>query len=190
MTISPGVDTSLFTRSTRPPEEGSVVFVGDFRTGLKGLDFLREAIQMVPGSTLHIVGKGPRIDSPRTIYHGVLRGEELISRIQNSQVLVQPADWPEAYPMVLLEAMACGIPVIGTDIGGIPEIIQDREVGLLVPPGNTQALADAISYVLSNSDKARDFANKAFEKIIAEHQWEGKIREFLTEVANSVRSKS
>ena len=184
VTISPGVDTSMFTKRTNRPDEKSVIFVGDFRTGLKGLDQLREAIRLVPGATLHVVGRGPRIDSPGTVYHGELHGNDLVARIHASQILVLPSDWPEAFGMVLLEAMACGVPVIGTDIGGISEVIRNGEDGLLVTPGGAKPLADAISYIINNPGEAEEYAAKAYGKVMASYRWEKIIEKYLAEISD------
>ena len=190
VTINPGVDTTVFTRRTGRPEERSVVFVGDFRTGLKGIGYLREAIRRLPGTTLHVVGRGIPVESPGTVYHGELHGEELVSRIQDSQALVLPSDWPEAFGMVLLEAMACGVPVIGTDIGGISGIIRDHVDGLLVPPGDASALADAISYIINNAGKAEEFADKAYDKVMAEYRWEINVEKYLAEISDTVKREA
>ena len=188
-TINPGVDLSVFTQRTGAPQDGSVVFVGDFRTGLKGINYLREAVRMIPQATLHVVGRGAPVESPRTVYHGQLRGRKLVARIQDSQVLVLPSDWPEAFGMVLLEAMACGVPVIGTSIGGIPEIIRDHEDGLLVPPGDARALADAISYIINNPDKAEEFADRAYKKVVAAYCWEVNTKKYVAELTKVARMK-
>jgi glycosyltransferase involved in cell wall biosynthesis len=74
---------------------------------------------------------------------------DLISYYQQSTLCVVPSLW-ENHPYVILEAMACGKPVIATDVGGIPEIIKDRINGILVPPGSVLSLADSITELLSD----------------------------------------
>ncbi|MCL4309915.1 MAG: glycosyltransferase [Actinomycetota bacterium] len=189
VTINPGVDTSMFTKRDNRPNGKSVIFVGDFRTGRKGLDHLREAIRLVPGTTLHVVGRGPQIDSPGTVYYGELHGKDLVARIHASQVLVLPSDWPEAFGMVLLEAMACGVPVIGTDIGGISEVIRNREDGLLVAPGSAKALADAISYIINNPGEAEEYAAKAYKKVMTSYRWEKIIEKYRAELSDITELK-
>ncbi|MDO8736774.1 MAG: glycosyltransferase [Thermoleophilia bacterium] len=184
VSIHPGVDTSLFKRRSVAPISGKVLFVGDFRTGWKGLDYLVDAIRLVPEAELHIVGRGERFDSPRTTWHGVLAGSELVAQIQESQMLVLPSiSDSESFGMVLIEAMACGVPVIATDVGGIPDVITDHEDGLLVPPRDPQALAGAISYIIDNPVAAERLAENAYKKVLEEYDWGRIIEAYLMELA-------
>ena len=68
----------------------------------------------------------------------------------------------DGLPNVLMEAMACGLPVITTPVSGIPEIIHDGHNGTLVPPNDAEALADAIQRISSDSMLARRSANSAW----------------------------
>lgn len=67
----------------------------------------------------------------------------------------------ESFGLVLLEAMACGVPVIGTNIGGIPEVIVDNETGYLVEVGNTKEVAEKAIALLNDDEKHKRFAQKA-----------------------------
>ncbi len=71
----------------------------------------------------------------------------------------------EGSPMVLLESMASQVPIVSTNVGGIPEMLTDHESALLVPPANASALGDAISQLLMARDNARQLANAAFERV-------------------------
>lgn len=71
-------------------------------------------------------------------------------------IFVLPSTCSEAFGMVIIEAMAMGKPVIGTMVGGIPELITDRKNGILVPPGDEKALAEAIRIYLAD----RDFSSR------------------------------
>ena len=72
-------------------------------------------------------------------------------------MVVLPSLW-EGFPNVLLEAMAYQKPVIATRVPGMDEIVIDRETGILVPPADEQALANAILFFINNPEKARDMA--------------------------------
>jgi len=71
--------------------------------------------------------------------------DEVVSWIDGSDLVVVPSRHPEGFGIVILEAFARGKPVVGCNVGGIPEIIRDGENGLLVPPGDADALTDAIA---------------------------------------------
>jgi glycosyltransferase involved in cell wall biosynthesis len=71
----------------------------------------------------------------------------------------------EGLPLVLLEAMAAGVPVVATPVGGVPELVRDGETGLLVPPGDAEALAAAIQRLLDEPDTARRLAANALAQV-------------------------
>jgi len=85
--------------------------------------------------------------------------------IDSLYVLVLPSLIREGFGIVLIEAMARGVPVIGSNIGGIPEVIKDGETGLLVPPNNPQALSDAIVNLLSDPEKAKNMGKLGRERV-------------------------
>jgi len=77
----------------------------------------------------------------------------------------------ECYPLAILEAMACGVSIVASKIGGIPDVINDRENGLLVSPRDSEKLADAIIYLLENKDARERMEKKGREKV-EEYSWE------------------
>lgn len=68
--------------------------------------------------------------------------------------IITPEGKMEGIPVAIMEAMACALPVIATSISGIPELVQDGETGLLVPPADARALADALGVVYADSEQA------------------------------------
>ena len=78
--------------------------------------------------------------------------DKLEEELPNVTACVLPSSYPEGVPRVLLEASACGVPVIATDVPGCREALVHEETGFLVPPRDAQALAAAISRLLSNRD--------------------------------------
>jgi glycosyltransferase involved in cell wall biosynthesis len=80
--------------------------------------------------------------------------------------VVLPSSSPEASPGAVLEAQAMGKPIIATRVGGLPEIVQDRETGLLVDPGDAKGLAEAILWVLDHPREAREMGWRGREHVV------------------------
>ena len=81
-----------------------------------------------------------------------------------SDLLVLPS-YTEGLPLVILEAMAAGLPVVATPVGGIPEVVIHQETGFLVPVENVQALGDAILRLLQNPLLRNEMGNKGLEMV-------------------------
>ena len=85
----------------------------------------------------------------------------------------------ENFPLAILEAMACGVPVVASDVGGIPEIVVDAETGLLVPAGDPQALAAAASALLADDARRAAFAAAGVSRVRAEFTLERQVERYL-----------
>lgn len=152
---------------SRPlPASKQLLYVGRLEH-VKGVDILLKAmtavIQRVPQARLVVVGDGGS-RSDLEVYvkdHGLENAVEFKGWIENSQVtkeyeqsvaVVIPSIWPENLPTVCIEALAVGRPVIGSNTGGIPELVQDGKTGHIVEPGNVSELADKIVATLTVDD--------------------------------------
>ena len=143
--------------------EDYFVFSGRL-VGIKGVETLFAAMRQVKESHLYVAGSGDLDGQLRTYarehdisnvtFLGHLNTVDLIALIQRSLFTVVPSEWYENYSMTVLESFACGTPVIGADIGGIPEQVKDGENGLLFGSGNADQLAEKIIYMLDNREKA------------------------------------
>ena len=85
----------------------------------------------------------------RVVFRGSLEGRELAAACATSLMIVVPS-WTEAFPLVIPEAMAAGLPVISTGVGAIPDFVKDGEDGFLIPPRDPAALADRIIRLLDD----------------------------------------
>jgi glycosyltransferase involved in cell wall biosynthesis len=85
-------------------------------------------------------------------------------RLASMDLFVLPSLW-EGLPLTLLEAMAVGVPVVATSVDGVAEVIEDGEDGLLVPPGDSSALAAAIVRLLRDPQHAHEMGSRAMEKV-------------------------
>jgi glycosyltransferase involved in cell wall biosynthesis len=126
--------------------------------GIYGLDTAIRAIgiarESIPDVRLKIAGSGPQHKELQALVHdldlekhiefvGRLGSAEIISLYQSADGLLNPTT-VDNMPNSLLEALACGVPVISTDVGGVPYIVRHEHTALLVPPGDAQQMADAI----------------------------------------------
>jgi len=82
----------------------------------------------------------------------------------SSKILVLPSRW-EGLPVTILEAMSRGLPVIASSVGGIPEVIENKKEGILVPPQNPEILAQAIKKLLEDESLRKELIRNAYEKV-------------------------
>lgn len=82
--------------------------------------------------------------------------------------------------MSVIEAMAAGLPVVTTPVGGIPELIEDEKTGLLFPPGDANALAEKISFLLDNKDARIAMGKKAQQKAREQMDIKGYVKKLRT----------
>lgn len=155
--IPNGVDISRFRPSGLPRDPNQVLFVG--RPVIrKGLSVLLAAFPTVlkkaAAARLLIVGSAPRdVKLPKRLIPSVeVRGtvdeEGLVSCMQSSSLLCAPSTGGESFGLVLLEAMAAGLPVVASDIPGYEAVATSGKNGLLIPPRDPKALADALVALL------------------------------------------
>lgn len=175
--VNPGTDaTDLDLEERKDSNSFNILFVGDY-VKRKGVDFLIKAISFLRGENihLHIVGN-PRKDPSYTSYvfsltkkegledrvtfHGRL-GEERKKRLfLSSQVFALPSLW-EGYGIAIVEAMQMGLPIIATKVGATPELVKDGVNGILVPPKDPQALAQAIKFLLKNPEARENLGRQS-----------------------------
>lgn len=138
----------------------------------KGIKTLITAATKISSSKLKIVGDGPlldemikyakTIDKNNTIkFLGRKNREEVYDLLRNCLFLVIPSEWYENFPFSVMEAYACGKPVIGARIGGIPELIKNNETGLTFEMGNADDLLSKIQYMLNNPEETRRMGENA-----------------------------
>lgn len=120
------------------------------------------------------------------IYKGRKYGEAKVKELVSSNCLVFPTHYPkECFPLVLLEAMQCGLSCISTAEAGIPDIIEDGKTGLIVPANNPEALADAIEKVLSDNAMCKAMGKQG-RRHYEHHFTLNKFEENLTAAINRV----
>ena len=177
------VDTSLFS----PPTASEVKSEDDSKkrlltvallTPIKGIPYLLEALAQLREKrddfVLDIVGDGPNRAEYEELtrklglqdvvrFRGLKTKQEVAEFMRKADVFVLPSEW-ENLPCVIIEAMASGLPIVATNVGGIPEMVSN-EVGRLAPPGDPEALARALDYML---DHYGEFSSEALARYAQE----------------------
>ena len=198
-----GVDTAIFKPAAREPSQQrpvAGVFVGNVSYA-KGVDVLLRALAKTPGDwRFGFVGSGPDLAAMRNLAGELRLGERLTwhGRRPTHQVphLLGEADFlvlpslSEGRPNVVLEAMASGLPVIATPVGAVPALIDPPREGLLVPAGNVDALADALTLLVNDANMRADMGRNARARIEREAiSWDKTAEEFERIFAAAVAGK-
>ncbi|MFT5129761.1 MAG: glycogen(starch) synthase [Rhodothermales bacterium] len=152
-----GVDTSFFAPSVKPLRTPQMLYVGRLSQE-KGVDCLLQAVAKLEGDwQLGIVGDGPErpaleaMADDRVRFLGWQDKAKLRQRYQEASIFVLPSRY-EGMANVVLEAMASGLPVVATTVGGNAELIVPGETGWLVPPDDPDAMAHALRPLLRDSE--------------------------------------
>jgi len=195
-----GVDTNCFCTVKKEdnrkklglPKTRKIIFSVRRLVYKNGIDTLIESAALVaknnPDILFVVAGKGP---SRKLIEKSIkelgiennikLTGfvpDKLLPVYYNAaDYFVLPSASGEGLPLVLLEAMACGLPVIATTVGGIPEIINHLENGILIPPRNPEAMANAISKIIPDEKLAKSIGEEAKKNVNDRFSWEENVRQ-------------
>jgi glycosyltransferase involved in cell wall biosynthesis len=194
--ITPGVDTDVFSPDGRP-HGNTLLYVGrlDRTSAWKGVDVLLEAFAAVaskhPRARLRIVGSGDALDdhrvharvlgiAQRVEFTGQLAAGDLVRAYREARMLVLPSRTEsESFGMTLIEAMACGRPVVGSAVGGIPSVVEDGRTGLLVPPGDTGALAAACTRLLADDELCAELGARGRHRAETTYAWPALVGTYL-----------
>lgn len=178
------LDIKGFYPPREKPENPIILFVGRL-VERKGVKYLIDAARVLKEKganiSVHIVGDGPLKGELEeyarvlglgevVVFKGRVGGDELIEEYKNAHIFVLPSiidskGDTEGLGVVLIEALTFGLPVIGSRVGGIPDIILDRETGLLVDEKDPQGLASAVEYLLLNWEEAKKMVVSGQERI-------------------------
>lgn len=195
VTIPNGIDLKEFPpRGPRPPVGvgARILFVGRIYPEQKGLETLVRAMARLPsglGVRLRMVGEdwggavrvkelaralgiADRIELPGPVPRDVLRRE-----YARADLFVLPSLF-EPFGIVLLEAMAAGLPIIASRVGGIPEVVEEGRNALLVPPGDVDALAEAMRRLIADESLARRFSAASYDRV-GRFSWEHLVGRFV-----------
>lgn len=183
-TLRLGIESVQDDRAT--VNEKSVLYVGK-HTEPKGVQVVLEAAETLSDVTFHFCGTGPVDDvtaakaeaNENIHYHGYVSDEKLERLRKKASVGVVPSMWMENSPFVIYESFAAGLPVIASDIGGIPELVKKGKTGDLFPPGDVEALINSLRSLLEN-DEQREKASQQARQWAFDHTLDSHIDELLS----------
>jgi glycosyltransferase involved in cell wall biosynthesis len=184
--IHDGVDTDTFR-----PLEGvekkpdGILFVGNSEDRNKGARYLVEALHILqreidfhltfvdrPREELRLVPslvKRWGLQS-RVTFTGRVSTEELVRLYNSAEILVSPSVY-EGFGLPAAEAMACGVPVVSTTAGALPEVVAHGETGWLAPPGNAAALADGIRRLMADAELRKRMGAAGRQRMLERFTW-------------------
>lgn len=185
---------------SQPPQSGrsGLLFVGRLSSE-KGLALLLEALAGLSGSRLDVVGDGPdRFELERLAwqlgvdarFHGWVTPAHVQERMRSAAVLTVPSVWFENCPLVVLEAMAEGLVVVGNRMGGLTELLDDGECGYLVPTADSASWTALLREVLEDESGRAVLAMKARARVVDRHSPDVFLSRLLSVYDSAVRSRT
>ena len=193
-----GVDCQCFTPSPsqKPPSEVPSFRIGFVKklTSIYGPEFLIKALprilESIPHARLIMAGREDQKQQLQTLaqnlgvaeqitFLGPIPHDDVPSLVVTFDVFVNPSICQESFGVSILEASACGVPVIATRVGGVPEVCLDRQTGILVPPRDPVALADAIVQLAAEPAEAHRMGLQGREFVLTRYQWQNNVEEML-----------
>jgi glycosyltransferase involved in cell wall biosynthesis len=190
-----GVDAEYFAPAADKPmgaQPFRFLFVGRLREQ-KNLRFVLEAMKQLAELTpqefvLDIVGDGPQREemlrhagdlgvSDRLLWHGWVGKERLRSLYRSADCFLNPSLY-EGMPNTVLEAMACALPVIASDIGGNRDLVIHGRTGFLTPPGKIRQFTEVLRAVAENPPMAREMGAAGRARVVAEFTWRQVARRY------------
>jgi glycosyltransferase involved in cell wall biosynthesis len=150
----------------------------------KGFVFLAEALaELTELSNLFLVSLGagkPALNSHIDHLHlGYADNDRLLSFAYSAADVFVISSVQDNFPNTVLEALACGTPVVGFSVGGIPEMVRSGVTGLLAPPGDERALAGAISHLLENDATRAEMSSNCRLIAVEEYSLEVQAKRYI-----------
>lgn len=183
-----GVDLEQFKFKPRSVKPRRLLYVGRISEE-KGLTVLLESLALLKDRNydwhLTLLGDGKdraflenrvrELDLQEQIeFKGFVDQKTIANTLKNSDIFVLPS-FAEGIPVSLMEAMAVGIPVVATHVGGVSELVVDRQTGLVVHPSDVQGLADALASYIDDPELCKKIVKKAREKVVKDFDIEDQI---------------
>jgi len=189
--IHNGINTDIFVPKYNRVRANKILWIGRYIPG-KGVQYLIDAfaiiVQSHPDAHLFMIGDGPQMEemqqkiqdlrlSMHITQKTFIPNEDLPALYQSSDVFVLPS-LSEGVPRTILESMACGIPVVCTDLPQLVDLVDGA--GLLVPTRDPEAIASAILKIIKNPDYAAKLGKTGTERIVKYYSWNDTVKKTLS----------
>ncbi|MDE1924559.1 MAG: glycosyltransferase family 4 protein [Patescibacteria group bacterium] len=186
--ITPAVASVFMPDGASKAKDPTILFVGGLGRGerYKGLSTLlracKEVSNLLPTVRVIIVGDGDMREQyereaqdlglgGRAEFAGRLSGSALVKRYNQAHVFALPTG-NDNFPLTILEAMSCSLPVVSTRVGSIPDLVEEGETGFLIEPGDERALAQKLLLLLRDQGLAAAFGTSARTRVLKDFSWE------------------
>ena len=209
LVIRCGVDSRRLVRGQEPATTPFEILCVAALRGVKGHVHLIEACRLLRdrgvGFRCHLVGSGPKERELRRqvarrglegaiLFHGALAHADVLARMRAAHVVAlcsvqDGAGRREGVPVVLMEAMSCELPVVASRISGIPELVRHGHSGLLTPPGDATAIADALEQLARSPAERRRLGQAGRATVVREFELRRTARQIADAIARSCRER-
>lgn len=191
--IHNGVDSNIFrVLDKKKPATSKIRLICVARLiKRKGIQYLLYALSNIKRNNIElmIVGTGDYEEQLRQLvkklnlsqivtFYGYCPNEGLCRLYNDSDIFALPS-LTESFGIVFAEAMACGLPIIGTRVGGIPEFVRDQVDGFLVPPGDIESLRQALTNLIDNPQLRQEMGKNGAVRIRREFTWKNIAEQYL-----------
>ena len=184
-----GIDRNIFKPVKVKKNKKDIIFVGNIEDGKKGFIYLLKAMTVMKSDVRLVVvdGGAPHrkvtnrvIDlfgiRDKIFFAGTASNDELVKLYSQSSAAIVPSVY-EGFGFPAGEAMACGVPVISSDGGALPEVVGDA--GIVVPARDHQALADAIDTLLGDTEMQKKFSKAGIQRVEKMFTWENAVKRMV-----------
>ena len=199
-----GIDTEKFKPVEK--EKSDIVKIGVIKSleRFYGIEYLIHAVKIlldkgITNIRLFIIGKGSLETELKELSkelglndYILFTGAKQYSEIENYHNMLDIGVYvsvAESFGVSQLESLSCGVPVIASNVGGIPEVVIDGETGFLVPPKNPEKTADAIIKLVLNRNLRDEMGKKGREFVIAKYSWNDCIDKLISEYKSLMSSE-
>lgn len=184
--ITQGIDKNLFRQKNLDKKSHSLVFIGSFDLSVKGLKYILEAMVKLKSefNDINLTVAGPGDKSIFTKYSndnelnvsfiGTTVGQKLVDQLNRHQILICPSI-KDNFPSTVLEALHCGLPVIATNVGSIPEAIVHGENGYLVTPKDCEEIAKYIRNIFIDGNLYKKLSQGALASMTGKYEWDKQV---------------